>query len=77
LAQAVLDGRILPGDAADKMELHVLSPLNHPTDLQPWCHLQDHRHPDDYREISDTERDQLIVSEARRLLNEEEADGAS
>ena len=77
VAEAVLDGRILPGDAADRMELHVLSPLSHPADLQPWCHLQDHRHPDDYREISDTERDQLIGSEARRLLEEEGKHSAS
>ena len=68
IAEAVIDGSMSPLDAANEMERHVLGPLKHPDDLRPWCFLQGSLHPETYTELSDAERDRLILAEARRIL---------
>lgn len=63
IARAVLDGEIAPRDAADRIHELVITPLEHPPDLQSWCHVWEGNSAD----LSQLLEGEALDAEIRRL----------
>ena len=68
LATAIVAGKIAPQEGANLIHRRVISPLDHPADLQAWCYLWEGNAADCSRSLEDSEIDQAIVDYATIFL---------
>jgi hypothetical protein len=71
LARQVLAATLPAADAVSRMHRRVVTPLDHPADLMPWCYLWEGIDPNDFRdlaELSEAEYGQLVREAAQALV---------
>jgi len=68
VAEAIVAGKIPPEQGADLIHRRVISPLDHPAELQAWCFLSEGNSADCSRSLEESEIDQAIVDYARTFL---------
>ena len=68
VAAAIVAGDIAPQEGANLIHRRVISPLNHPVDLQAWCFLWEGNAADCSTSLEDSEIDQAIVDYATVFL---------
>jgi len=61
VARQVTTGTLSPRDATELIHSRVVSPLEHPEDLMPWCHLWEGNSIDCLSTLSDDELDEEIT----------------
>src|SRR4051812_7638907 len=61
-------GELSPFEAAAIIHHEVLTPLNHPADLDHWCHLQDARDPVTYEDLDEEEAERRLREAAAAAL---------
>ena len=66
----LLAGKTDVESALKEFHQTVISPLNHPGDLQAWCDLSDGLHPERRNPISTDRRNMLAFQAARALLDQ-------
>lgn len=64
VAAAIVAGEIGPQEGVDRIHRRVISPLNHPAELQSWCCLWMGRAADGSHSLADSRIDQAIVDYA-------------
>ncbi len=82
VASAIVAKTIAPQEGANRIHQRVISPLDHPKDLQGWCYLWEGNAADCSRALEDSEIDQEIIGYATVFLQAAAqpavaADGAS
>ena len=66
ICTAIEEGRVTPDEGADRIHSRVVSPLEHPKELEGWCRLWEGFHPgDSFTPAEGKERDRLIREAAR------------
>ena len=63
VSRAILAGTSEPGTALDLIHRHAVSPLGHPSDLNPWCFVWERLAPSDFHSLDATG----VAQEARAL----------
>ena len=67
---AMIVGEIAPSQGADLIHRRVITPLQHPADLQAWCHLWEGNSADCSHSLEESERDKAILDYAIRFMHE-------
>ena len=67
---AMITGDITPSQGADLIHRRVITPLQHPADLQPWCHLWEGNSADCSHSLEESERDKAILDYAILFMHE-------
>lgn len=70
VAKAIVCGDLAPRPAAELVHRRVVSPLNHPEDLMPWCYVWEGNASDCSRSLKPHEEDAEIIKVARQHLGE-------
>lgn len=65
VAQAIVAGAIAPRDGAELIHARVVSPLEHPPDLMPWCYVWE-GNSIDCTLLGDNEIDEEIIRLAKK-----------
>lgn len=69
-AKAALTGELSPQEAANRIHKLVVSPLDHPPDLMPWCYVWEGNAADCSRSLEDHEIDAEILRLAEQYVRE-------
>lgn len=67
VARQISAGEIAPAQGLEWIHKWVLGPLGHPSDLSHWCLLWEGLHPEDYAQLSESERDAMAVAAAKAV----------
>lgn len=65
VSRAILAGKVPTDVALERIHRWVVSPLNHPPDLAPWCFVWEGLHPTSYESLNPDQ----VAAEARRLAS--------
>lgn len=68
VARDMLNGKIPAQRATHLIHSRVVSPLNHPAEIQRWCYLWEGLHPDDFHSIEGDEHRAAVEAEARQWV---------
>ena len=72
LARHILEGALTAAEGVELMHSRVLTPLNHPSDLENWCFMWEGINPSEpgsLRELTEEEFDKVVRRQAELLLS--------
>jgi hypothetical protein len=68
ISAAIIARELGPSEGVDLIHRRVITPLEHPADLQPWCYLWEGNSADCSGTLEDSERDAAILDYAALYL---------